>query len=277
MAAFLHGLQQLGWSDGRDVQIVDRWAAGADDYRKYAAELAALAPDVILANGSVAVGPLLQATRAVPIVFVYVPDPVGAGFVENLARPGGNATGFTPFEYSTSGKWLELLKQIAPSVTRAAVIRDPATSTGVGQFASIQALAPSLGVEVRAVNVHDGGEIERGVTAFARSSNCGLIVTGSALAAVHKDLIISLAARHNLPAVYFERQFVTADGLMFYGPNIVDQYRLAAGYVDRILKGEKPADLPVQASTKYELVTISRPRRRSASRCLPPCLPAPTR
>jgi putative ABC transport system substrate-binding protein len=277
MAAFLHGLQQLGWSDGRDVQIVDRWAAGADDYRKYAAELAALAPDVILANGSVAVGPLLQATRAVPIVFVYVPDPVGAGFVENLARPGGNATGFTPFEYSTSGKWLELLKQIAPSVTRAAVIRDPATSTGLGQFASIQALAPSLGVEVRAVNVHDGGEIERGVTAFARSSNCGLIVTGSALAAVHKDLIISLAARHNLPAVYFERQFVTADGLMFYGPNIVDQYRLAAGYVDRILKGEKPADLPVQASTKYELVTISRPRRRSASRCLPPCLPAPTR
>jgi putative tryptophan/tyrosine transport system substrate-binding protein len=198
----------------------------------------------------VAVGPLLQATRAVPIVFVYVPDPVGAGFVENLARPGGNATGFTPFEYSTSGKWLELLKQIAPSVTRAAVIRDPATSTGLGQFASIQALAPSLGVEVRAVNVHDAGEIERGVTAFARSSNCGLIVTGSALAAVHKDLIISLAARHNLPAVSFERQFVTADGLMIYGPNIVDQYRLAAGYVDRILKGEKPADLPVQASTK---------------------------
>ena len=254
MAAFLHGLQQLGWSDGRDVQIVDRWAAGADDYRKYAAELAALAPDVILANGSVAVGPLLQATRAVPIVFVYVPDPVGAGFVENLARPGGNATGFTPFEYSTSGKWLELLKQIAPSVTRAAVIRDPATSTGVGQFASIQALAPSLGVEVRAVNVHDGGEIERGVTAFARSSNGGMIVTGSALANVHRDLVVTLAARHKLPAVYFERFFVNGGGLASYGPDYVDQYRQAAGYVDRILKGEKLADLPVQAPTKFELV-----------------------
>jgi len=183
MAAFLQGLQQLGWTDGRNVQIVDRWAAGADDSRKYATELAALAPDVILATGSAAVGPLLQATRAVPIVFVYVADPVGAGFVESLARPGGNATGFTPFEYSMSGKWLELLKQIAPGVTRAAIIRDPATSTGLGQFAAIQAVAPSLGVEITAVNVHDAGEIERAVTAFARSSNGGLIVTGSALAA----------------------------------------------------------------------------------------------
>ena len=255
MGGFLQALQQLGWTDGRNVQIVDRWAAGrADDFRKYAAELAALAPDVILATGSVAVGPLLQVTRAVPIVFVYVPDPVGAGFVESLARPGGNVTGFTPFEYSTSGKWLELLKQIAPGVTRAAIIRDPATSTGLGQFAAIQAVAPSLGVEISAVNVHDAGEIERAVTEFARSSNGGLIVTGSALAAVHKDLLITHAARHKLPAVYFERQFVTAGGLMFFGPNIVDQYRHAAGYVDRILKGEKPADLPVQASTKYELV-----------------------
>jgi putative tryptophan/tyrosine transport system substrate-binding protein len=252
MAAFLHGLQQLGWSDGRDVQIVDRWAAGADDYRKYAAELAALAPDVILANGSVAVGPMLQATRAVPIVFVYVPDPVGAGFVENLARPGGNATGFTPFEYSTSGKWLELLKQIAPSVTRAAVIRDPATSTGLGQFASIQALAPSLGVEVRAVNVHDAGEIERGVTAFARSSNCGLIVTGSALAAVHKDLTISLAARHNLPAVYFERQFVTAYGLM----NLWAQHRRpvpACGRVRRSHPQGREASRPAGASVDQNM------------------------
>jgi putative ABC transport system substrate-binding protein len=266
MAAFLQGLQQLGWTDGRNMQIVDRWAASADDSRKYAAELAALVPDVILATGSSAVGPLLQATRAVPIVFVYVADPVGAGFVESLARPGGNVTGFTPFEYSLSGKWLELLKQIAPGVTRAAIIRDPAISTGLGQFAAIQAVAPSLGVEISAVNVHDAGEIERAVTAFARSSDGGLIVTGSPLAASHKDLLITLAARHKLPAVYFERQFVTAGGLTFYGPNIVDQYRRAAGYVDLILKGEKPADLPVQASTEYELVINRRLRRRSGSR-----------
>ena len=188
-----------------------------------------------------------------PIVFVFVPDPVGAGFVESLARPGGNATGFTPFEYSMSGKWLELLKEITPSLTRAAVIREPAISTGLGQFAAIQAVASSVGVAVSAVNVRDAGEIDRAVTAFARSSNGGLIVTGSALAVLHGDLIIALAARHKLPAIYFERQFVPRGGLISYGPNIVDQYRRAAGYVDRILKGEKPADLPVQASSKYEL------------------------
>jgi putative ABC transport system substrate-binding protein len=255
LAAFLQGLQQLGWTDGRNVQIINRWGAfSSEDLRKYATELAGLAPDVILANGSLAVGPLLQATRAVPIVFVYVPDPVGAGFVDSLARPGGNATGFTPFDYSTSGKWLEILREIAPGVRRVAVIRDPAITTGIGQFSAIQAIAPSLGVEVSAVNVRDASDIERAITAFARSTHDGLILTGSALAVLHRNLIINLAARHKLPAVYFESSFVAGGGLVSYGPNIVDQYRLAAGYVDRILKGEKPADLPVQASTKYELV-----------------------
>jgi putative ABC transport system substrate-binding protein len=255
LAAFVQGLQQLGWVVGRNVRIDTRWGgSNAESIRRYAAELVALAPDVILATGSLSVGPLLQATRTLPIVFAYVPDPVGAGFVDSLARPGGNATGFTPFEYSTSGKWLELLKEIAPGVTRAAVIRDPTISTGLGQFGAIQAVAPSIGVEVSAVNVRDAGEIERAVTAFARSSNGGLVVTGSALAVLHGDLIITLAARHKLPAVYFQRSFVTRGGLISYGPNIVDQYRSAAGYVDRILRGEKPADLPVQASTKYELV-----------------------
>ena len=255
LAAFQQEMQQLGWVVGRNVRIDTRWGgSNAESIRRYAAELVALAPDVILATGSLGVGPLLQATRAVPIVFAYVPDPVGAGFVDSLARPGGNATGFTPFEYSTSGKWLELLKEIAPGVTRAAVIRDPAIATGLGQFGAIQSMASSVGVEVQAVNVRDAGEIERTVTIFARSSNGGLIVTGSALAVHHRDLIISLAARHRLPAVYFERSFVSGGGLVSYGPNIVDQYRRAAGYVDRILKGEKPADLPVQASTKYELV-----------------------
>jgi len=255
LAAFLQGLQQLGWSEGRNVEIIARWPAGrAEDLRKYADELATLAPDVILANGSVAVGPLLQATRVVPIVFVYVPDPVGAGFVESLARPGGNATGFTPFEYSTAGKWLELLKEIAPAIKRTAVLRDPSISTGLGQFAAIQAVAPSLGVEVVAVSVREAGEIERAITTFAGSPNGGLILTGSALAVIHKNLIVALAARHKLPMACFERQFVTAGGLVSYGPSIVDQYRDAAGYVDRILKCEKPAVLPVQASTKYELV-----------------------
>ncbi len=255
VAAFQQGLQQLGWIEGRNVRIDTRWGGGdADRTRRYAVELVALAPDIILAHGSATVGPLLQTTRAVPIVFAYVPDPVGAGFVDSLARPGGNATGFTPFEYSTSGKWLELLKQIAPSVTRAAVIRDAAISTGIGQFAAIQSVAASFGVELSPINLRDAGEIERAVAAFARSSNDGLIVTGSALAALHRNLIITLAARHKLPAVYFERHFVTDGGLISYGPDMVDMYRLAAGYVDRILKGEKPADLPVQASTKYELV-----------------------
>ena len=225
-----------------------------DDIRGHAAELAALAPDVILAGtGTATVAPLLQATRTVPIVFAVVIDPVGAGFVDSLARPGGNATGFTVFEYGMSGKWLELLKQIAPAVTRVAVLRDPTIASGIGQFAAVQAVAPSLGVDLSAVDVRDAGEIERAVTAFARSSNDGLIVTASALATRHRDLIIALAARLRLPAVYPYRFFVTIGGLISYGPDFVDQYRQAAGYVDRILKGEKPAELPVQAATKYEL------------------------
>jgi putative ABC transport system substrate-binding protein len=256
IAAFLQGLQQLGWADGRNVRIETRWATtNADDIRRHAAELAALAPDVILAaTGTVTVAPLLQATRTVPIVFAVVIDPVGAGFVASLARPGGNTTGFTIFEYGMSGKWLELLKEIAPRVMRAAVLRDPAIASGIGQFAAVQAVAPSLGVELSPVDVRDAGEIERAVTAFTRSSNGGLIVTASALATRHLDLIIALAARHRLPAVYPSRHFVTPGGLISYGPDFVDQFRHAAGYVDRILKGEKPADLPVQAPTKYETV-----------------------
>ena len=217
-------------------------------------ELAALAPDVILAAGAAAVGPVLQATRTVPIVFVIVPDPVGAGFVDSLARPGGNATGFINFEYSVGAKWLELLKAVAPGVTRVAVLRDAFITAGTGQFGAIQSAAPSVGVEVSPINVRDAGEIERAVAAFARSSNGGLIVTGSALAVVHRDLIITLAARHKLPAIYFERNFVASGGLVSYGPDYLDQFRRAASYVDRILKGEKPADLPVQAPTKYKLV-----------------------
>jgi ABC-type uncharacterized transport system substrate-binding protein len=255
IVAFKQGLQQLGWNEDRNVRVDTQWAGGsAEAIRKQSAELAALAPDVVLAHGGATVGPLLTATSAVPIVFVSVTDPVGAGLVDNLARPGGNATGFILFEYTLSGKWLELLKEIAPGVTRAAVLRDAAMGAGPGQFGVIQALAPSFGVEVSPVNVREAGEIERAVTAFARSSNGGLIVTGSALTAVHRDLIVTLAARHKLPAVYFERPFVTGGGLISYGPDIVDQYRQAASYVDRILKGEKPADLPVQAPTKYELV-----------------------
>jgi ABC-type uncharacterized transport system substrate-binding protein len=255
MVAFQQGLQQLGWTVGRNVQIDYRWSAGdADRSRKYAAELVALAPDVILASGGSVLPPLLQATRTVPIVFTIVADPVAGGFVDSLARPGGNITGFTGYEYSLSGKWLELLKQIAPGVTRVAVIRDPAISVGIGQFAAIQSVAPSLSIEVSPVNVRDAGEIERAVAAFARSSNGGLILTGSALANVHRDLIITLAARHKLPTVYPWRFYVTSGGLISYGPDFIDQHRQAAGYVDRILKGEKPADLPVQAPTKYETV-----------------------
>jgi ABC-type uncharacterized transport system substrate-binding protein len=254
MAAFLQGLQQLGWSDGRNVRIDTRWAAGdANLVRKYAAELVALGPDVILAPGSTSLGPLLQATRTVPIVFTTILDPVGAGFVESLARPGGNATGFIAFEYSLSGKWLELLKQIAPSLTRVAVLRDPATAAGIGQFAAIQSVAPPFGVELRPIDMREINEIERAITMFARSSNGGLIVTAGSGSAIHGDLIITLAARHKLPAVYGDRHFVTSGGLISYGPNRVDQYRRAAAYVDRIFKGEKPADLPVQAPTKYEL------------------------
>jgi putative tryptophan/tyrosine transport system substrate-binding protein len=246
---FLQGLQQAGWTIGRNVQIETRWAAGdAGRLRTYAAELVALAPDVILGTGNAGAAPLLQATRTVPIVFVIVPDPVGAGFVDSLARPGGNATGFTSFEYGLSAKWLELLKQIAPSVTRAGVLRDPALASGPAQFAAIQSMAPSLGVEVSPVN-----EIERAIAALARSANSGLIVTGSALVAVHRRRIIMVAARHKLPAVYPERSYIHDGGLISYGPDFLDQYRRAAGYVDRILKGEKPADLPVQAPTKFEL------------------------
>jgi putative ABC transport system substrate-binding protein len=255
IAAFQQGLQQFGWTIGRNVRIDSRWPAGdSERIRRYAAELVALSPDVILATGSAAAGPLLQATRTVPIVFVIVPDPVGAGLVNSLARPGGNATGFIQFEYAISGKWLELLKEIAPRVTRAAVLRDPAITGGIGQFGAIQAVAPSLGVEVSPVNVRDAGEIERAIADFARSPNGGLIITGSALAVVHRHLVITLAAKHQLPAVYFQRTFVADGGLISYGADVVDQYRRAASYVDRILKGEKPADLPVQAPTKYELV-----------------------
>jgi putative ABC transport system substrate-binding protein len=254
-AAFLQSLQQLGWSDSRNLQIDYRWGLGnTDNIRKYAMELAALAPDLILASGTAALAPLLQATRTVPIVFVNVADPVGAGFVDSLARPGGNATGFMQFEYSLSGKWLELVKEIAPGVTRAAVLRDPTITAGIGQFAIIQSVAASVGVEVIPVGVRDAGEIERAVTVFARSSNGGLIVTSSALSVVHRELIVTLAARHKLPAVYPRRLYVMGGGLISYGFDIIDQHRRAAGYVDRILKGEKPADLPVQAPTRYELV-----------------------
>jgi putative ABC transport system substrate-binding protein len=253
IAAFAQGLAQLGWADGRNVRIDTRWAtANPDDIRRHAAELAALAPDVILAGtGTATVAPLLQATRIVPIVFTVVIDPVGAGFVTSLARPGGNATGF---EYGMSGKWLELLKEIAPGVTRAAVLRDPGIASGIGQFAGIQAVAPSLGVELSPVDVRDAPEIERAVTAFARSGKGGMIVTASALATRHRELIIALAARYKLPAIYAGHWFVTDGGLLSYGPDYVAQLRQAAGYVDRVLRGEKPADLPVQSATKYETV-----------------------
>ena len=254
LAAFHQGLALLGWTIGRNVRIDTRWATtDAAEIRRHAAELVALAPDVILASGTSTVGPLLQATRTVPIVFPIVGDPVGAGFVESLARPGGNATGFMAWEFSIAGKWLELLKQIAPGVTRVAVLRDPQAS-GTGQFAVIQAVTPLLRVEVNPINMRDAGEIERAIAAFAGSPNGGLILTASALAAVHRDLIVTLAARHKLPAVYSQRYFVTVGGLISYGADYTDHFRRAAGYVDRILKGEKPADLPVQAPTKYELV-----------------------
>jgi putative ABC transport system substrate-binding protein len=253
-AAFVQGLQQLGWTDGRNLHIDFRFGAGnAANVHKYAEELVALAPDVILAV-SQSLGPLLQATRTIPIVFAIVPDPVGAGLVESLSRPGGNATGFLMLEYSLCGKWLELLKEIAPGVTRAAVLRDSADPSGIGQFATIQSVAPSVGVDVSPINLRDAAEIERAVAAFAQTANGGLIVTTSALSVVHRDLIVALAAQHNLPAVYSERFYVAAGGLISYGPNFTDQFRRAAGYVDRILKGEKPSDLPVQAPTKYELI-----------------------
>jgi putative ABC transport system substrate-binding protein len=253
--AFLQGLGQSGWIIGQNVGIDTRWATtNAAEVRRHAAELAALAPDIIFAYGTSALTPMLQVTRTVPIVFAAAGDPVGAGFVDSLARPGGNATGFMAFEWSISGKWLELLKQVAPGVTRAAVLRDTTLGSGASQFAVIQAVAPSLRVEVNPVNVLDAGEIERAVAAFARAPNGGLIATGSQPVRVQRDLIIALADRHKLPAVYSERVFVDAGGLISYGPNYIDQFRHAAGYVDRILRGEKPADLPVQAPTKYETV-----------------------
>jgi putative ABC transport system substrate-binding protein len=272
MVAFLQGLQPLGWSDGRNVRIDIRYAVGdANLTRKNVAELIALAPDVILAPGSTTVGPLLQATRTVPIVFATILDPVGAGFVDSLARPGGNATGFIAFEYGLSGKWLELLKQIAPSLTRVAILRDPATAAGIGQFAAIQSVAPSFAVELRPVDVREAGEIERAVTAFARSSNGGLIVTAASGSAIHGSQITTLAARHKLPAVYSDRHYATGGGLISYGPDRIDQYRQAAGYVNRILNGEKPADMPVQAPTKYELV-INLKTAKTLSLSVPPTL-----
>jgi len=255
LAAFRQGLLQLGWADGRNVRIDSRWGAGdASLTRTYARELVALAPDVVMAVSSGAVAPLREVTRTVPIVFAVVADPVGAGFVENLAQPGGNVTGFLGYEYTLSGKWLELLKEIAPRVTRVAVLRDSAIAAGPAQFAVIQAVAPSLGVELRPADMRNAGEIERAITAFAGSSNGGLIVTGSPSATIHRNLIITLAARHQLPAVYYDRFYVTGGGLISYGADYLDGCRRAAGYVDRILKGEKPADLPVQAPTKYETV-----------------------
>jgi putative tryptophan/tyrosine transport system substrate-binding protein len=255
LAAFAQALKQLGWSDGRNLRIDTRSTADADDLRRHAAELAALTPDVLVgATGTATAAPLLQATHTVPIVFVTVIDPVGAGFVASLARPGGNATGFTISEYGMSGKWLELLKEIAPGLTRVAVLRDPAIASGIGQFSAVQAVAPLLGVEVIPVDVRDASEIERAITAFARGANGGLIVTSSGSALSHRHLIATLAARHRLYAIYAGRHYATAGGLISYGPDWIDQFRRAAGYVDRILKGEKPADLPVQAPTKYELV-----------------------
>jgi len=247
-------LQQLGWTDGHNVRIDTRWAAGdAGLIHKYAGELVALGPDVVMAFTSAAVPPLQQVTRAIPIVFAIVADPVGAGYVESLARPGGNVTGFITFEYALGGKWLELLKEIAPRTARVAVLRDSAIAAGPAEFGAIQTVAPSLGVELRPVDMRNAGEIERAITVFAASSNGGLIITGSAAATVHRELIIALAARHRLPAVYYARYYVTGGGLISYGPDLLDQCQRAAGYVDRILKGAKPADLPVQAPTKYEL------------------------
>ena len=270
--AFVQALQELGWTDGRNVRIDTRWAAGdAERFRRYAAELVALTPDVILASGGTGVGALLQASRTVPIVFTQTQDPVGAGYVDSLARPGGNTTGFTSMEYGIGGKYLELLKEIAPRIARAAVLRDPTIPQGIGTFGAIQAVAPSLGVELRPIDVRDAGEIERAVAAFARGSNGGLIVTGSSSAFVHRDLIVTLAARHKLPAIYSQRFFVTGGGLISYGADSIDPHRRAAGYVDRILKGEKPADLPVQASDKYELA-INLKTARELGLTVPPTL-----
>ena len=272
LTAFSLGLKELGWIEGEKVRIDYRWGAGdAGRVRRYAAELIALAPDVILGTGGTTVGPLLQATRTLPIVFVQVPDPVGAGYVDSLARPGGNATGFTLFEYGMSGKWLELLKQVAPWVTRAAVLRDAGIASGPGQFGAIQAVAPSFGIELRPINVRDAAEIERDIAEFAGGLNGGIVVAASALTAVHSDRIISLAAQYKLPAVYWQRFYVTGGGLISYGTDLVDQYRLAASYVARVLSGEKPAELPVQTPTKYELA-INLRTAKALGLTIPPTL-----
>jgi putative ABC transport system substrate-binding protein len=255
LSAFQQSLAQSDWTIGRNLAIDVHWAsAHADSIRKRAAELVAVSPDVILAAGSSTVGPVLEATRTIPVVFPTAVDPVGAGFVDSLAHPGGNATGFLLYEYSLGGKWLELLKQMAPRVTRVGVLRDQSTAAGSGQFGAIQAVASSFGVEARPLNVRDAQEIEREIITFARSPNSGLILTGSGPAILFHELVIRLAAQHKLPAVYYERFYAAAGGLISYGPNRVDQFRRAAGYVDRILKGEKPGDLPVQAPTNYELI-----------------------
>jgi len=271
IAAFHQGLQEWGWTLGRNARIDVRWGVDADSTRRYAAEVVGLAPDVILATASAAMGALQQTTRTVPIVFVGIVDPVGAGFVESLARPGGNTTGFTPFEYSLSGKWLELLKEIAPGVKRAAVLRDPTVGSGVGQYAIIQAVAPSLGVELRPIDVREPADIERAIVTFAQVPNGGLIIVAAPSTAVHRNLIITLAAHHQLPAVYGFPYYARSGGLIAYGPDIVSSYRRAAGYVDRILKGAKPADLPVQAPTKYELV-INLSTARALGLDVPPTL-----
>jgi len=255
VGAFLEGLQQAGWSIGQNVQIDTHWATSdAAGIRKHAAELVALAPDVILAHGTSTVAPLLQLTRTVPIVAPVFGDPVGAGFVDSLARPGGNVTGFMSTEYSMAAKWLELLKETAPNVTRVAILRDASQGSGTSQFAAIATVAPALNVSVNPINMGDADQITQSIESFARAPDGGLIVTAGAASTRHRDLIVKLAARYKLPTVYYERVFVTAGGLISYGPDYVEHYRRAAGYVDRILKGEKPADLPVQAPTKYELV-----------------------
>jgi putative ABC transport system substrate-binding protein len=271
LAAFLDGLRQLGWADGRNVRIDIRWPAASADRYTYAAELVELAPDVVLASASASVAALQQVSRSAPIVFANVIDPVGAGFVASLAQPGGNATGFTAFEYGISGKWLELLKEIAPHMTRAAVLRDPALAAGIGQFAAIQSMASSSGVELSAIDTRDVGEIERAVVAFARKPNGGLVVTASASALVHREQIIALATRLRLPNVYPFRYYPSNGGLVSYGPNQIDQFKRAAGYVDRIIKGEKPADLPLQQPTKYELV-INLQTAKTLGLIMPPTL-----
>jgi putative tryptophan/tyrosine transport system substrate-binding protein len=272
LAAFLQALAQLGWVIGRNIRVDVHWATpNAAKIRQHAAALAAKAPDIILTGGTSTTGPMLQATRTVPIVFATVVDPVGAGFIDNLARPGGNATGFLLYEYNLGGKWLELLKQIAPNVTRVAVLRDAALVSGTGQFAVIQAVAPSLKMDVVPVNMREAGDMERTIAAFARTPNGGLILTGSGLAILHRDLVIALAARYKLPTIYYERFFAAAGGLVSYGSDRIELYRLAAGYVDRILKGENPANLPVQAPTKFELV-INLKTAKALGLTVPPTL-----